>query len=110
MNKKIEDFNDLLLAADQGHAEAQNNLGEMYHDGEGVDRDLAEAVKWYQKAAENGFVEAQFDLACMYEEGNGTEENQKEAIKWFTLAADQGHILAQHRIKRNFESFIFFPI
>ncbi len=38
--------------AKQGNAKAQNNLGVMYYNGQGVPQDYAEAVKWWRKAAE----------------------------------------------------------
>ena len=40
------------LAADQGHADAQYNLGLMY--AKGVPEDDAEAVRWYRLAADQG--------------------------------------------------------
>lgn len=43
-----------LQAAQQGHARAQNNLGNNYYLGRGVDRDFDEAFKWLSKAAEQG--------------------------------------------------------
>ena len=46
------------LAAEQGHARAQYNLGAMYQNGEGVEEDYEEAVKWLTKAAEQGLREA----------------------------------------------------
>ena len=42
--------------AEQGHAEAQYNLGVMYRNGQGVPHDDAEAVKWYRLAAEQGYA------------------------------------------------------
>ena len=39
-------------AAEQGDADAQCNLGQCYAEGVGVDKDPAEAVKWFRKAAE----------------------------------------------------------
>ena len=45
-----------LKAAQQGHADAQNNLGLMYQNGKGVKQDDAEAIKWYLKAAEQGML------------------------------------------------------
>lgn len=37
--------------AEQGFPEAQYILGTLYHDGEGVAKDVAQARVWYQKAA-----------------------------------------------------------
>ena len=51
------------LAAEQGHAQAQCDLGEMYYDGAGVPHDYAEAIKWWKLAAEQGHEEAQYNLA-----------------------------------------------
>ena len=42
------------LAAEQGDADAQYNLGLMYDNGNGVPQDYKEAVKWYRLAAEQG--------------------------------------------------------
>ena len=40
--------------AEQGDADAQNGLGLMYLDGEGVPQDYKTALKWYTLAAERG--------------------------------------------------------
>jgi uncharacterized protein len=50
------------LAADQGFAKAQFNLGDIYDQGHGVAQDYKEAVKWYQLAAEQGLADAQYNL------------------------------------------------
>ena len=39
-------------SADQGYAQAENNLGILYYYGQGVAKDYTEAAKWYRKAAE----------------------------------------------------------
>jgi hypothetical protein len=39
------------LAADQGDASAQFNLGNMYFDEKGVAKNYSEALKWFRKAA-----------------------------------------------------------
>ena len=54
------------LAAEQGDAAAQFNLGLMYANGEGVLKDEAEAVRWYRKAVEQGYAGAQLNLGVMY--------------------------------------------
>ena len=78
-------------AAEQGLAEAQNNLGLCYDNGEGVTQNDKEAAKWYRKAAEQGFASAQNNLGFRYETGKGVTQNDKEAAKWYRKAAEQGH-------------------
>ena len=53
---------DVKTLAEQGNAEAQFVLGSMYRDGQGVEKDLAETIKWWKMAAELGNVDAQFAL------------------------------------------------
>ena len=53
------------LAADQGNASAQRNLGVMYAQGRGVAKGYAEAVMWLQKAANQGNTDAQRILGWM---------------------------------------------
>ena len=45
-------------AADQGHVNAQFNLGVKYVNGQGVPKSDKEALKWYQKAANQGHIGA----------------------------------------------------
>jgi len=52
-------INCVLLAAEQGDADAQYNLGWMYVKGEGVPQNYKTAVKWYTLAAEQGLASAQ---------------------------------------------------
>jgi TPR repeat protein len=95
-----KDFASQRKAAEQGNATAQYNLGERYRLGhpEDVQRDAAEAAKWYRKAAEQGHAEAQCELAFLYQCGDGLPENAAEAAKWYRKAADQGNITAQIRL------------
>jgi TPR repeat protein len=50
------------LAANQGHANGQYNLGHKYEYGKGVAKDLAEAVRLYRLAADPGIANAQASL------------------------------------------------
>lgn len=76
--------------AEQGDADAQYNLGLMYHRGKGVPQDYAKAVKWYRTAAEQGHAFAQFSLGGTYHTGKGVSKDVAEAMKWYRKAADQG--------------------
>ena len=82
-------------AAEQGHAEAQFNLGAMYDEGQGVPQSYKEAAVWYRMAADQGHADAQFDLGAMYAQGLGMTKSDKEAAVWFRKAADQGNAGAQ---------------
>lgn len=83
------------LAADRGFADAQNNLGVCYENGNGVAKSYAEAVKWYKLAAEQGDSDAQVNLGLCYENGNGVKQSYEEAVKWYQLAAEQGNAYGQ---------------
>ena len=116
------------LAADQGHLEAQYNLGLRYARGEGVLQDQVEAARWYrlaaeqghtvakallessdatgvpavarryQRAAEQGDASAQLNLGDMYAGGVGVPQDDTEAVKWYRLAAEQGDAGTQYNL------------
>ena len=75
-----------IKAAEQGNAEAQFSLGNMYAEGHGVPQDDQQAVSWFRKAAEQGFAPAQVNLGVMYAQGQGVERDLVEAHKWFNIA------------------------
>ena len=86
------------MAADQGHALAQYNLGWAYDHGEGVAKDQQEAVRWYRIAADQGLANAQSNLGVAYDTGEGVAKDQQEAVRWYRMAADQGYALAQNNL------------
>jgi TPR repeat protein len=56
-------------AAEQGVADGQVHLGNIYHKGKGVDQNNKEAVKWLRKAAEQGNAHGQNNLGTLYLDG-----------------------------------------
>ncbi len=108
-------------AAEQGHVEAQFRLGQMFHQGIGLRRDIveavgsysnvvgkgdglayleddAEAVRWYTRAAEQGHARAQSELGEMYATGSGVEQNDIEAVRWFAKAAERSDDVAMSNL------------
>ena len=71
--KKIKPWDKIFdlwkIAATAGHTRAQFYLGTCYDNGNGVDKDIAEAYNWYMKAAEKGKMEAQYNIGFFYKEG-----------------------------------------
>ena len=78
------------MAAEQGNAMAQINLGQKYDAGKGVPQDDAEAAKWYQLAAKQGDAMAQLLLGFRYEQGKGVPQDGAEAHIWYNLSAGNG--------------------
>lgn len=76
--------------AEQGNSQAQAMLGLMYDNGYGVNKDSAEAFKWYLKAAEQGIPVVQHDVGVKYFQGMGVAQNYQEAAKWWEQAANAG--------------------
>ena len=64
-SEKVELEELLRLATEEGNAEAQTQLGEIYYFGKGVPRDYKEAVKWWRLAAGQRDEYAQYNLAMM---------------------------------------------
>jgi TPR repeat protein len=75
-------------AAEQGHAEAQYNLGLLYGNGQGVPYDYGAAVGWTRLAAEQGDPLAQYNLGVLYHNGEGVAQDVVESHMWLNLAAE----------------------
>jgi TPR repeat protein len=87
------------LAADQGDASAQVNLGYMYERGRGIEKNEAEAARLYQLAADQGNALAQNNLGAFYTNGRGgLTKDDREAARFYKLAADQGNALGQNNL------------
>lgn len=70
------------MAAEQGDANAQFNLGYRYANGEGVAPDREQAVNWYRSAADQGNASAQNNLGVMYDK----MQDYIQAYIWFSRA------------------------
>lgn len=91
-----------------GYAAAQREMGKMYAEGKGVEKNDAEALKWYRLAAEAGNAGAQRELGHMYKKDGGAlfnkvagwfgkdkpepvlQKDDRLAYMWYDLAAAQG--------------------
>ena len=80
----------------QGDVPSQTRLGYCYLDGDGVDRSMEEAVKWFQHAADKGDSEALLSLGmCAYLKSRVTGEDNSKAISMIKKAAELGNAKAQ---------------
>jgi localization factor PodJL len=88
----------LRAAAAAGDRSAEYEIAMRYAEGRDVARNMAEAVRWLERAANMGFVPAQFRLASLYEKGDGVKKNIVTARKLYVTAAEKGHAKAMHNL------------
>ncbi len=81
--------------ADSGNPVAQTQLGFMYLEGVGVERDVHEAFRWLLRASSSGNAQAQFNLSIMYLSGAGVTPDPEQAFRWLVRAAEAGCPQAQ---------------
>lgn len=87
------------LAAEQGHPQAQYNLGRIYQTGaENTEADIPLALHWYRKSAAQGCPEAEFMLAECAFHGTGTPQNREKAVSIYRELAQKGYPEARRRL------------
>ncbi len=82
--------------ADGGCPFSQCILGIMSQKGEGMQKNLNQAIAWYMKSAKQGFPDAENRLGEIYlHGGEGVKSDQRQAAMWFRRAAYHGLVEAQ---------------
>lgn len=92
-------INDALMkAAASGDAEAAFEIGERLMAGRGVETNLPDALKWFERAVARGSAAAAFKLGMAYEKGQGVARDRARARTNYVLAAESGHLKAMHNL------------
>ena len=79
---------------------AQCNLGLIYCNGEGVNVDYTEAMRWFLMAVEQEYLKAYYNIGKMYEKAYGVKKDLDTASEWYQKAADKGCKDAQSALER----------
>ena len=87
------------MAAIQGLAQAQFNLGLCFSKGCGVTTDYVQAFNWCKKSAVQGFADAECFVGLCYFSGEGVARDLKETLEWLKKAVRQGHKGAINAVK-----------
>jgi uncharacterized protein len=80
--------------ANQGDRIAQFKLGVLYDEGNGVDKNSREAIRWYCISSAQGFPEAAYNLGRLYQDGRGIPQNFERARQWYLMATGRGETKA----------------
>lgn len=84
-----------MQVAEQGVGAAHYELGRLFESGDGVNKNLKQAVHHYRLAAMKGDADGQYSLGRCLAEGKGVPVDRIQAAHWYKLAAAQGHTDAQ---------------
>ena len=79
-------------------AQALFEVARRYTDGDGIERNLEVAAKWYEAAARSGLAPAQYRFANFLEKGHGVALDVEKSALWYQRAAEQGNALAMHNL------------
>ncbi len=88
-------FEQLKVRAVKGDVASQAFVALAFENGDGVPKDLVQAVIWYRKAAENGHSLSQAYLGAIYRIGAIVPKDEVQAAMWYRKAAAQGNANAQ---------------
>ena len=86
---------EMILSADLGNADAQNEAGQLFDEfGE-----TNAALYWWRSAAERGSPDAMQHLGRCYLSGKGVPKDENLGIMWTAKAASLGHVIAGFQIE-----------
>lgn len=89
----------LTEAAEGGHIPAQYELGKLYRDGSGVEKDVLQAAAWLARAAEQDSASAAYALGVLLlRGGEGLAKDVPAAVCWFRRSAENGNRFAQYQL------------
>jgi len=77
-------------AASGGYGAAMVNLGFLYRNGRGVDKDDARAFALYRQAALLGNQRGRTNVGTLFRNGWGVQQSFEEAVLWYRLAGSNG--------------------
>ena len=107
---------ELLVAAEEGDADAMYKVGICYYVGKAgtslvkgeipFERDYEKAFEYLSSSADKGSALAMLNLGNMYKTGIGVPKgkNLKQALKWYEKAAENGCVDAYANIAKVYET------
>lgn len=82
---------EIILRADAGDPEAQNDVGQMFSSAGKV----KSALYWLEQAARQNHPDAMQCLGRCYAAGDGVPQNRNLSLMWIAKAAAFGHLIAK---------------
>lgn len=95
-NLRLADIRILEQLAGEENVDACYELGCRYAFGNGIDINLQEAMRWFEKAAAQGCGAAMSDLGIIWSRRLDAKKDIEGAVKWYTKAAIAGDAAGQY--------------
>ncbi len=88
--------------AEKGEAWAQFLLGEMYQNGNGLPRDVATGLLWWERACLQNYPSALEMISQAYYTATSVTNHRAKALEWGLYAARRGNPMAQQFVSGMF--------
>lgn len=98
-----------IKLAEQGNAEAQYKVGEMYETGKGAEKNIDSARTWYDKAAKQGHKKAEYKLLFIEISVNGLNDFTKSQLANLRTEASNNNSDAQYFLGKMYASGVGVP-
>lgn len=85
---------ELLVNADAGNADAQNDLAQLFLDADRPDI----ALHWLKLAVDQDHADAMHNLSTLHIKGIGVPKDEAIGLMWLAKAATLGHQLAKAQV------------
>lgn len=95
--KKV--FERHLPLAEKGYSLAECQVGWLYYEGLGTEKDYDKALYWTRRGALHGDRDCQYNLYSMFYKKNIGDVTEVEALSNLQLAKVQNHKLAVNELK-----------
>jgi len=95
--------------AEQGNPEAQYKVGEMYEMGNGVQKDLPTALRWFEKAAAQKHKKAGYKLLYLDIKSNGLNDYSKTQLGVLRQESASGNPDAQYYLGKMYATGVGVP-
>ncbi|MDY6407709.1 MAG: tetratricopeptide repeat protein [Pseudomonadota bacterium] len=96
-------YPEMMALASEGNSTAAYYMGKMYHDGLGVEADIAKAIQYFEQADKGYYSEATVQLGKMALAGEGMAQNQDLGIEYLKKAAYAGNGNAMYELGSLYE-------
>ena len=86
------------LATEYNDPSAQYLVGRNYLKGKSVEKNVKEAIKWFEMAAKQNHIRAQYQLGKLYLYGKEIKTNLNFAFYFLSKAAEKNHLDSQYEL------------